>query len=46
MKKILLVTDGFFHPPLLGRLTLHRILCQMNGPRLSTFPRSNRYLRM
>ena len=31
MKRILLVTDGFFHPPLLGRLTLHRILRQLNG---------------
>jgi len=29
MKRILLVTDGIFHPPLLGRLSLHRILRQM-----------------
>lgn len=29
--KILLVTDGFFHPPVLGRITLHNILRQMDG---------------
>ena len=31
MKKILLVTDGFFHPPLPGRVTLHRFLHRMDG---------------
>jgi type 1 glutamine amidotransferase len=31
MKRILLVTDGIFHPPLLGRLILGRILRQMDG---------------
>jgi uncharacterized protein len=31
MKKILLVTDGIFHPPLRGRVTLHRHLRQMEG---------------
>ena len=31
MKKILLVTDGFFHPPLWGRIILHRLLRQMDG---------------
>ena len=31
MKRILLVTDGIFHPPLLGQMTLHRFLQQMNG---------------
>ena len=30
-KNILLVTDGIFHPPLLGRLTLQRVLRQMEG---------------
>ena len=30
-KKILLVTDGIFHPPLLGRLRLHKMFLQMNG---------------
>lgn len=29
--KILLVTDGFFHPPLVGRLVLHRILYRLEG---------------
>ena len=31
MKKVLLVTDGFFHPTLLGRLVLHKSLRQMDG---------------
>ena len=30
-KKILLVTDGIFHPPLLGRLRLHKMFSQVNG---------------
>ena len=29
--KILLVTDGIFHPPLLGRLRLHKMFSQMDG---------------
>ncbi len=29
--KVLLVTDGFFHPPLLGRLVLDYILRKMRG---------------
>lgn len=31
MKKILLVSGGIFHPPLWGRITLHRFLRQMDG---------------
>lgn len=31
MKNILLVTDGIFHPPLLGRLRLHKMFSQMDG---------------
>jgi len=31
MKKILLVTDGIFHPTLLGRLALHRALASLSG---------------
>ena len=31
MKKVLLVTDGFFHPTLLGRLALHQALKQLEG---------------
>ncbi|MFZ5857985.1 MAG: ThuA domain-containing protein [Chloroflexota bacterium] len=31
MKNILLVTDGIFHPPLLGRLRLHKMFSQMGG---------------
>jgi len=31
MKKILLVTDGFFHPPILGRMTLHAALKALDG---------------
>jgi len=31
MKKVLLVTDGIFHPPLFGRMTLHRVFHQMDG---------------
>lgn len=31
MKHVLLVTDGFFHPPLLGRLALRRSLKKMEG---------------
>lgn len=31
MKKVLLVTDGFFHPTFLGRLVLHQALKQLNG---------------
>ncbi len=30
-KKILLITDGIFHPPLLGRLRLHKMFSQMDG---------------
>jgi type 1 glutamine amidotransferase len=30
-KHILLVTDGIFHPPLWGRITLYRLLRQMDG---------------
>ncbi|MEW5869910.1 MAG: ThuA domain-containing protein [Chloroflexota bacterium] len=30
MKKVLLVSDGIFHPPLLGRMRLHRLL-RMKG---------------
>lgn len=31
MKKILLVTAGFFHPTFLGRLALHKALKQLDG---------------
>ena len=31
MKKILLVTDGIFHPPLRGRMILHRVLRKMEN---------------
>lgn len=31
MKKVLLVTDGFFHPTFLGRLALHQALKQLDG---------------
>lgn len=31
MKNILLVTDGTFHPPLVGRLRLHKMFSQMDG---------------
>jgi type 1 glutamine amidotransferase len=31
MKNILLVTDGIFHPPLMGRLRLHKMFSQMDG---------------
>jgi len=31
MKKILLVSDGIFHPPLWGRITLQRFLKRMDG---------------
>ena len=31
MKKVLLVTDGIFHPTLLGRLALHDALKQLEG---------------
>lgn len=30
-KKILLVTDGIFHPPLLGGLRLHKMFSEMDG---------------
>ena len=30
MKKVLLVTDGFFHPTFLGRSALHKALKQLN----------------
>lgn len=33
MKQVLLVTDGIFHPPLLGRLILQRTLKKMPGYR-------------
>lgn len=29
MKKVLLVTDGIFHPPVFGRMALHKALAQM-----------------
>ena len=31
MKKILLVSDGVFHPPLLARFVLHRALARLDG---------------
>jgi type 1 glutamine amidotransferase len=31
MKKVLLVTEGIFHPPLWGRIILHRFLRKMDG---------------
>jgi type 1 glutamine amidotransferase len=31
MKKILLVTDGIVHPPLLGRMVLHKTLKRLDG---------------
>ncbi len=31
MKKILLVSDGILHPPLWGRIRLHRVFRQMDG---------------
>lgn len=31
MKKVLLVTDGFFHPTFLGRMALHQALKQLDG---------------
>jgi uncharacterized protein len=31
MKKVLLVTDGIFHPTYFGRMALHRSLKQMDG---------------
>ena len=31
MKKILLVTDGFFHPPLTARMTLRKTLAELDG---------------
>lgn len=31
MRKILLITDGIFHPPLFGRLRLHEMFSQMDG---------------
>lgn len=31
MKKVLLVTDGFFHPPFMGRLVLHEALKKLKG---------------
>ncbi len=31
MKKVLLVTSGIFHPPILGRMALHRSLEQLEG---------------
>ena len=31
MKKVLLVTDGIFHPTLLGRMALYHALKQLNG---------------
>jgi type 1 glutamine amidotransferase len=33
MNQVLLITDGIFHPPLLGRLILHRTLKKMPGYR-------------
>jgi type 1 glutamine amidotransferase len=31
MKKVLLVTDGFFHPPLMARMALHKTLAELDG---------------
>jgi type 1 glutamine amidotransferase len=31
MKKVLLVTDGIFHPPFLGRMVLHKTLTRLDG---------------
>jgi len=31
MKKILLVTDGIFHPPFFGRVVLHKTLAELGG---------------
>jgi type 1 glutamine amidotransferase len=31
MNRVLLVTDGIFHPPLIGRFVLHRLLRQVKG---------------
>ena len=31
MKKILLVTDGIFHPPYFGRMALHKALAGLDG---------------
>lgn len=31
MKKVLLVSDGIFHPPLMGRMVLHRMLKELQG---------------
>jgi type 1 glutamine amidotransferase len=31
MKKVLLVTDGFFHPPFLARNVLHKSLAELDG---------------
>lgn len=31
MKNVLLITDGIFHPPLLGRITVRKALSQMDG---------------
>ena len=31
MKKVLLVTDGFFHPPLIARKVLHKTLAELDG---------------
>lgn len=41
MKKVLLVTDGIFHPTLLGRLALHKALASLT-PRPSPSGRGNR----
>ena len=31
MKKVLLVTDGIFHPPYFGRMALQKSLAEMDG---------------
>jgi type 1 glutamine amidotransferase len=31
MKKVLLVTDGIFHPPYFGRMVLHKALAELKG---------------
>lgn len=31
MKKVLLVTDGFFHPPLTAQIALHKTLAELDG---------------
>ena len=35
MKSVLVISDGTFHPPLLGRMALHRALAEMTGFRFT-----------